>query len=120
MRGTSFMRVRRASIVAAVCSALLGLTLESKADEKKELPKPSAMIEALANKNAPPKIVQIGDGPEGLVAVFPLDYDWKEQARVEKALLAILADERIEVWDAMMAAADDRRFCLTARDPNVR
>lgn len=68
------------------------------------------MVEALVNHNAPPMIVNDGDGR----AVFAENYDWSEQDRIPK-LIATLMDRAEEAWPELVHALDDKRYSVTFR-----
>jgi hypothetical protein len=74
------------------------------------------MVEDLANRNKPPKVVNIGYR----VPLFPKDYDWAEQDRVRAALVRLHKDTSEEVWEELVRRSDDRRYCLTVLDSGDR
>jgi hypothetical protein len=66
------------------------------------------LIDSFANKNPVPKL--IGESYEKK-AVFARDYDWKENARVIKAIEAVIKNADV-AWPALIEHLDDERFCL--------
>lgn len=74
-----------------------------------------AMVDALANRNTPPKLVDVG---VRRLAQFPDKYDWKEQGRVESALWKITEEPTEELWEELVRRAHDQRYCLTIKDQN--
>ncbi len=72
-----------------------------------------ALIDALANKNKPPKIV---DRQGRHRPLFDETYDWAEQERVRKACLALNEREAAdgnELWQHVAEHADDQRYAVT-------
>jgi hypothetical protein len=69
-----------------------------------------ALIDALANRNPPPKI--ISRGPERYVD-FGDDYEWAEQDRVVEAFRSLVAAEGNELWSRLVEHMDDKRYSLT-------
>src|SRR5262249_58899734 len=56
------------------------------------------MIDALANRNRPPKLVPIEEnGPR--LPLFPANYDWKEHERVRTALGKVQREKTPEMWE---------------------
>src|SRR5262245_6801933 len=77
-------------------------------------PKEAArMVDAIVNRNQPPKLVGRGLGkwPRD-VALFPEDYDWKEDQRVLEALDKLYQDTTVEVWEALVRRIDDPGYCI--------
>jgi hypothetical protein len=66
------------------------------------------MIDALANSNAPPRILEDGDGH----VAFPQNYIWSEQDRIPK-VIATLTDHAEESWPELVGAIDDDRYSIT-------
>src|SRR5262249_59933775 len=65
------------------------------------------------NRNTSPKLVwrDRGEFPRR-VALFPEDYDWKEDQRVLEALDKLCQDTTVEVWEAMVRRVDDPGYCI--------
>jgi hypothetical protein len=74
---------------------------------------PAQMVEDLANRNNPPKLVEIYSDR---LPLFPRDYDWDEQHRVQKALTELSKDTSEELWEELVRRSDDARYCLTYMD----
>jgi hypothetical protein len=71
-------------------------------------------VEAIANRNEAPKVVQWrGDGFTEKAALFPEDYDWKEDKRARTAIGKLTMDQSEEVWEEMVKRIDDRRYSET-------
>ncbi len=85
-----------------------------------------ALIDALANKNKPPKLPEIVAFRESHRPPFDAKYDWTEQERVWKACLTLLQRERTDgndLWQHIAEHADDKRYAFTcwteSHDPYV-
>jgi hypothetical protein len=84
--------------------------------ESKERKRLTKMIDALANRNAPPKLVDYAEGAP--VALFPAKFDWKENDRVRSALGKVRAERTPDMWEELIQRMNDRRYCLTLKDKN--
>jgi hypothetical protein len=73
------------------------------------------MIDALANRNAQPKLVDKGGDK---LPLFPATYDWNEQKRVLAALAKVSKERTPEMWEALVRSIGDKRYCLTLKDMN--
>jgi hypothetical protein len=86
---------------------------------KREAKKVAKMVDALANRNKPPKVVDRrltgGAWPQTL-PLYPDGYDWKEERRVHRALTALLADTSVELWEELVRSWDDERYCVVVMD----
>jgi hypothetical protein len=82
---------------------------QRKAEGKKKL---AAMIDALANRNEPPKIVV---APTRRLPLFPIAYDWKENKRVQSALEKMENERTPEMWEELVRGIGDERYCLTLK-----
>jgi hypothetical protein len=71
------------------------------------------MIDALANRNRPPKLVKFEGGRYPL---FPAEYDWKEEARVRSALAKVRSERTTEMWEELVRRIGDKRYCLSRKD----
>src|SRR5205807_236214 len=70
-------------------------------------------VAALVNRNKPPTLASRGrDSLPGLVAVYPENYDWKEEERVRTAIRELRDDTTTEVWDELVRRRDDQRYCV--------
>ncbi len=76
------------------------------------------MVEAIANRNKPPKIVRRREDYPSRFPLFPRDYDWQEEGRVREALTKLKQDKSIEIWEALVQKANDRRYCVTSYSGN--
>jgi hypothetical protein len=75
------------------------------------------VIESLASRNAPPELREYSGER---VALFPLDYDWEDQARVLDALSIIIQNNDSEsLWEKLVNKIDDKRYSLTLILENV-
>lgn len=78
------------------------------------------LVEALANRNPPPKIVSREEFKdlfiEAYVPLFAKDYDWKEQERVDKATGVVASQPSAETWERLIAHENDARYWLTFAD----
>jgi hypothetical protein len=75
------------------------------------------MIDALGNRNEPPKLLDDARSKHRL-PLFPDDYDWKEQARAGSAFGRIRREQTTEMWDELVRRMDDDRYCLTLMGTN--
>jgi hypothetical protein len=73
-----------------------------------------AMIGKLASRNPEPKIVKIG---ARVLPLFPKDYDWAEYDRVAKVRFQLLTNEDPRLWEYFLKHMDDKRYALTAGEP---
>jgi hypothetical protein len=69
------------------------------------------MVDAIVNRNPPPKLVYQEDKPK-TVFLYPERYDWKEERRVEKAVAQLLKEASSEVWEELVRRGGDERYCL--------
>jgi hypothetical protein len=68
---------------------------------KADASRAAEMVDAIVNRNKPPKIVPWkGDFPSE-AALFPEDHDWKEETRARKAISRLEADQTEAVWEEM-------------------
>jgi len=97
-----------------LCSVLsVGcLTLLAAAPDRKQAAK---LIDAIANRNKPPRLVKTRDGKPPL---FPAEYDWKEEERVKRAIRKVAESMTPEVWEVLLEKADDKRYALTLKQLN--
>jgi hypothetical protein len=66
-----------------------------------------AIVDALANRNPPPKHSGVHHTP-----TFAANFDWAEDARVWKALESVIQRAE-EAWPELVRRLDDDRYCLT-------
>jgi hypothetical protein len=71
---------------------------------------PQTMIAALASSAKAPELKRHRGQ---VVPVFPVDFDWDEQRRVERAFFTLLEDNRTELWEELLKHFDDSRYALT-------
>lgn len=83
---------------------------KKQAERIRELDK---LIDALANRNRQPRIVDLG---ADWVAIFDKSYDWREQARVVKAIQRVAEIATPEMWIRLNAHEKDSRYCVTFND----
>lgn len=87
--------------------------MEANPREKKPPMKAVAnMIEDIANRNHPPKL--LGKSGERL-PLFPSNYDWEEQKRVKSAY-ARLTTVTDELWEELVKNANNRKYSLTVKN----
>jgi hypothetical protein len=72
------------------------------------------MVEAIANRNKPPKIVRRRQVCPQEFPLFSKNYDWKEEKRVHKALAPLKRDTSAELWEALVQKATNRRYCIVS------
>jgi hypothetical protein len=87
---------------------------QGKRPDDAESKKAAKMVEALANGNKPPKIVERREGWPRRLPLFPNDYDWKENERVADAVRDLRQNTTTELWEQVVQKANDSRFCITA------
>lgn len=68
------------------------------------------MINDLANRNQPPKLLDI---QEDALPLFSENYDWDEQQRVRRAISALWCSLSPELWEELLKNEDDNRYSLT-------
>ena len=69
------------------------------------------MIDAMASRNRPPRLVPLGDAT---VPLFEKAYDWSEQQRVRRAMDAVARIRSDEAWWQLRERIHDGRYVLTA------
>jgi hypothetical protein len=74
------------------------------------------LIEAMASRNKPPKLVEKGGKT---VPLFDNDYDWPEQERVRSAIQTVLHVKTDAMWWRLREYMGDKRYVLTARHGRV-
>jgi hypothetical protein len=91
---------------AAVAFAMGQLILaNSYADDR-----PRQLIEALANRNEEPKVVEC----DGLTfTLFSPKYDWAEDKRVQSAISTLARDENEALWQHLTQCIDDKRYSFS-------
>lgn len=83
-----------------------------------ETPRLEGLIEAMASRNQPPRLVAAGGST---VPLFGDGYDWAEQQRVRLAIEAVRRTQSDELWWRLRGAVGDKRYVLTAsRGKEVR
>lgn len=90
-----------------------------KKEAKLTVKEASKMVDAIVNRNKPPQIVRCRGCLPSKVPLFPKDYDWKEEARVRKALRTLSEDMSVELWDALVQKVDDNRYCVATYSGNT-
>ncbi len=70
-----------------------------------------SLIDAMASRNKPPRLVTVGDVMDPL---FGDDYDWSEQQRVRTAIGAVMRSKSDDSWWQLRAHIHDDRYVLTA------
>ena len=70
-----------------------------------------SLIDAMASRNKPPRLVTVGDAT---IPLFGEDYDWSEQQRVRTAIDAVMRTKSDDLWWRLRASIGDDRYVLTA------
>jgi hypothetical protein len=98
---------------------LFSVSVAFAADLPKANPKQAAkLVDAIVNRNKEPKLVERRSGGPRIVAIFPANYDWKEDERVRKALDTLYqADPTVELWDELVRRSKDMSYCMIFTSP---
>jgi hypothetical protein len=119
MNTSSSIRRRWVSVLVAGSLGLMTLAVvgELPAEEgpKRDAKDVVKLVDAIVNGNKQPKIVERRAGFPKRVALFPEDYDWKEEERVRKAWYQLFQDTSVEVWEEMVRKGekyDSRYFAV--------
>ena len=72
------------------------------------------MVEAIANRNKQPKIVSRRREAPQSFPLYPDDYSWTEEGRVRGALAKLKEDTSVELWEALVQKANDKRYCIAS------
>jgi hypothetical protein len=118
----AFAFIRQPMAVVAVilgCLLITPATLAQKAEPKKpkvDARRAAAMVEGIANRNKAPKYVKWPGSWTENAALFPENHDWKEEARVWKAVYQLKQDQTEEVWEELVKHINDRRYCTTSTE----
>jgi hypothetical protein len=71
------------------------------------------MVDAIVNRNKPPKLVGRPSGSwPGLVALYPESYDWKEEERVRQAIDKLYQDRTVELWEELARRKANPSYCV--------
>lgn len=110
-----------ASLGFLVLVVLVGDAKEQRAEEpaadqavKRDGKEATKMVEAIANRNKQPKIIKRRRVKPSRFPLFPKDYDWKEEERVRRALERLAQDTSVEIWEALVQKANDKRYCIAS------
>jgi hypothetical protein len=98
------------TILFGASSQALSQQSEEKMDERAT--RLSTMVQSLVNRNAAPTLVRV---PGGRMALFSDDYDWTEQARINKVLHVLNMEGREDLWEVLLEHSDDKRYAITVR-----
>jgi hypothetical protein len=71
------------------------------------------LVDAIVNRNMAPKIVEWPGRFSSSAALFPEDYDWKEDNRASNAIGRLKRDRTEAVWEEMVRRHIDRRYSET-------
>jgi hypothetical protein len=74
------------------------------------------MVEAIANRNKPPKLVDRTRAWPRRLPLYPEGYDWKEEERVRDALDKLYQEATAELWEELVRREGDERYCVTVVD----
>ena len=80
---------------------------------KREAKRPARMVDAIVNRNKPPKLVDRTGGWPKRVALFSERYDWKEDKRVRNALDTLYQDTTVELWEELVRKTGESGYCVT-------
>jgi hypothetical protein len=69
---------------------------------------PHVIVEALANKNTPPRLID----DNYHFPIFDDKYDWTEYNRVWDAIKVVIKNEE-EAWPELVSHLEDERYCIT-------
>ncbi len=99
---------------AITLGTLLALSQFPLASLAQEIPS-EQLVDALVNANSPPEMVQVGKFRK--LALFPKEYDWKEQDRIEESIVAL--EKQLDAsFDVVVEHLDDDRYCFTMYNDN--
>jgi len=124
MKAPSFLRRRLVRLAALVGGlGLLGAVLVGpgapdpvraggKTGTRQRARKEAQMVDDLANRNKPPKIVERPRGSPSCLPLYPKDYDWREEARVRRALDRLCSDTSDKLWEELVRRQGDPRYCI--------
>jgi hypothetical protein len=79
----------------------------------------AALVDAIVNRNKAPKLVKWRGHFPSEAALFREDHDWKEEARVGKAVDRLWEDRTEAVWEELVKRSGDRRYCETVVSGNT-
>jgi hypothetical protein len=81
--------------------------------------KEAKMIDALASRNKAPRLIKLDKDEPGkrtdALPLFPANYDWKEQRRVEAALNKVAKETTREMWEELVKNLGDKRYSMTLK-----
>jgi hypothetical protein len=80
-------------------------------EPKPAAPTPAQMVDAIVNRNQPPKLLERRGLPRN-VALFPQGYDWQEEKRVHEALARLYQDTTAELWEELVRRTNDPSYCI--------
>lgn len=104
----------RSMIAALLLLASLACQLQGQNRPGAKPKSPEEMLEALASRNTAPKLVMLRIDT---IALFPKDYDWREQQRVHAAIQEFYKAFTTERhWEAAVRYSNDSRYSLTRID----
>jgi hypothetical protein len=94
--------------------AVVGLREAAGGEGKKsEATAAAKLVDAIVNRNEPPKLVDRREGWPSRLALFPEGYDWKEDDRVRAALDNLYQDTTVELWEELVRRESDPSYCVT-------
>jgi hypothetical protein len=71
------------------------------------------LVDAIVNHNQAPKKAFRPSGEPRRVALFPENYDWKEDVRVLDALHTLYRDRTVALWEELVRRESDPKYCIT-------
>jgi hypothetical protein len=106
---------RRSALILGSLSLIAGVVCGGQAGEpaaKPDAKEAIKMVDALVNHNKAPKLVNRPRlAQPDVVALFPENYDWKEEERVRRALERLYKERSVELWEELVRRGDDSRYC---------
>ena len=69
------------------------------------------MVEGLASRNDPPKLVTMAD--DALVPIYPSKFDWADESRIQSVIGKLWKRDGNELWPHLVQHIDDQRYSFT-------
>src|SRR5690242_595455 len=82
--------------------AVVGRESPGSGKSKPDARRAAELVDAIVNHNKAPKLVKWQGDLTEKAALFPEDHDWKEEARVRKAIYDLAQDQTEEVWEELV------------------
>src|SRR5436309_12137254 len=95
-----------------ICAGVLGRDAGGPVAQR-DAEGPAKMVDAIVNRNKPPKLVdRPRDSLPQVAALYPESYDWKEEERVRTAIRKLLHDTTAELWEELVRRREDPSYCI--------